>query len=82
MTLSGLASPAESRPATRHSLITTTRWDIRNISGSSDEIMMIDLPLLRELVQEPVDFVLCPDVDAARRFIKDQMSQSLTSHLR
>src|SRR5690606_27446588 len=44
MTFSWVASAASSCPVTRPSLITTIRCDMRSTSGSSEEIMMIDLP--------------------------------------
>src|SRR5699024_7952595 len=44
MMFSWVARSWSSTPLTRPSLITTTRWAMRSTSGSSEEIMMIDLP--------------------------------------
>ena len=56
----------------RPSHMTAMRWLIRRISGNSEEIMMIDFALLRQVVEQAIDFALGPDIDAARRLIKDQ----------
>ena len=72
MIFSWVASALSSSPVIRPSHITTIRWLIRRISGSSDEIMMIAFALLREVVQQPVDLALGADVDAARRLVEDQ----------
>jgi len=44
MIFSCVASAASSEPVIRPSHMTTIRWLKRRISGSSEEIMMMDLP--------------------------------------
>ena len=56
----------------RPSHITTMRWDMRRISGNSDEIMMIDLPSRDEVVEQPVDLLLGAHVDAAGGLVEDE----------
>ena len=64
--LAGSSSPTILPPR-----ITSTRSATPMISGSSDEMKTIPIPLAGELVHDPVDFRLCADVDAARRLVED-----------
>ncbi len=63
---------AVSSPVSRPSHMTMMRWLMRRISGSSELIMMIDLPCGGQLVEQVVDLLLGADVDASRGLIEDE----------
>src|SRR4026209_802967 len=67
------ASAAGRTPVILPSHMTTMRWLIRRISGSSDEIMMIALPSrASSLSSRSVALARGCDVDASCRLIEDQ----------
>ena len=68
----GDARAPPTSPAIWPSRMTSTRSQMPMISGSSLEMTMMPMPLVRKLVDDPVDFGLGADVDAARRLVEDQ----------